>query len=64
MCKDLLLKPTEIINKYPEISNHWNSSELGYLFRLGLIKGKKTRRSSILSVNSIKKILKYKITQV
>jgi len=64
MSKDILLRPSEIVERYPKIAKHYNARELGYLLQLKLIKGRKASRTSYLSVNSIRKLIKFKENHV
>lgn len=49
----MLLRPTEILSKYPGIRRVWTTNDLGYLLRLGVVSGKKLSRSCLLEVQDV-----------
>lgn len=51
-----LLRPIEIIEKYPGIKKAWSYHDIGQLFHLGLVRGEKLRRGCLINENDVKKI--------
>ena len=48
-----LKTPTEILEDYPQLKTCWDFRDLGYLLRLRLVQGRKTRRSCLLDEHDV-----------
>jgi hypothetical protein len=46
--------PIDVLDDYPEIKKKWNCNDIGYLLRLGLIRGKKLRRGCLVYSEDVK----------
>ena len=55
----MLLTPTEILSKYPGIKKVWQPADLGYLLRLGLVRGKKLHRGCKIEEKDVQKVFTF-----
>jgi hypothetical protein len=55
-----LLSPIEIIEKKPSVAKFFNERQLGYLLFLGLVRGRKIRRGSLICLEDVEQIANYK----
>ncbi len=51
--KDNFLRPSEILEKHPKLENIWSNTDIGYLFMLKLVKGKKLARTCLVSEKDV-----------
>ncbi len=56
----MLLTPSEIIEKHPEVKKFWNKQQIGWLLSLGLVSGKKLSRGSIIEDQDVLNVLDFK----
>ncbi len=49
----MLHTPTEILERNPEIKKRWTAQQLGWLLPLGLVRGRKISRGSILEERDV-----------
>jgi len=54
--KDKYLTPSEFLEKYPHIQKIWDNRAIGYLLMLKLVKGRKLKRTCIVSEFDVLKI--------
>lgn len=54
MPKKNYLTPTELINKYPEVSEkmNWSANDIGYMLRLRVLNGYTTKRKTMIDEES------------
>jgi hypothetical protein len=50
--------PGEILSHNPWLKDIWTASDIGYLLRLGLVKGKKIHRGCIVSEKDVLELSK------
>lgn len=55
-----LLTPVEIVQRNPSIKKYFNERQIGYLFFLGLVRGRKIRRGSLICLEDVQQITNYK----
>jgi hypothetical protein len=55
-----LLRPTEILENYPQVAEVWNRRELGYLLMLGIVRGRKFRHTCEILVTDVLELLELK----
>lgn len=52
-----LLRPSELLEKWPAVAKHWTANDLGYMFlRLKIVDGKKLKRGCWVSEQSVLKL--------
>ena len=59
-----LLKPKEVLDKNPGLKKVWNSNDLGYLLRLGLVRGEKLIRGCIIDEKDVLRLYRLRTTQI
>ena len=45
--------PTEIIREFPQLNPHWTPNDLGFLYRLNLVRGIKLARGSLIHKSDV-----------
>lgn len=55
-----LLRPTEVLEQHPEVKKHFNEKQIGYLFWLNIVRGKKLRRTCEVAVEDVLKVVALK----
>lgn len=53
---DKMQTPGDVLRFHPEIAGRWNASDIGYLLRLGLIRGKKQWRGCLVYSEDVIKL--------
>ena len=51
-----LLAPNEILSNNPGVAKRWKAHDIGYLLRLGLVRGKKLLRSCKVEEKDVLKL--------
>ncbi len=51
-----LYTPTEILERHPNIRQVWNAQQLGYLFNLKLVAGRKNKHCTLLDEDDVLRI--------
>lgn len=56
------LRPTEVLELMPELTNkfNWTKNDLGYLVKLGLVKGTRGKNLTLINVPSLLELIDYK----
>lgn len=54
--------PSEIVKEHPGISKHWTANDLGYLFKLKLIRGKRKERKNYIEERDIIRLFSSRIS--
>lgn len=56
------LRPTEVVELMPELKTkfNWDIRELGYLVKLGLVKGTRGKNLTLINVPSLIELINYK----
>jgi len=52
----MLKTPTQILDDHPGLKKIWNTSDVGYLLRLKLVRGKKFHRGCMVEERDILKV--------
>lgn len=55
-----LLRPTEVLERHPEVKKHFDEKKIGYLFYLNIVRGRKLRRTCEVSLEDVLKIVEFK----
>lgn len=50
----MLKSPIDVFDDYPEMKKYWTPTNIGQLLNLGLIRGKKLKRSCLVYVDDVK----------
>jgi hypothetical protein len=56
----ILLTPRKILETKKFMVNHFTDQQIGYLFSLGLVRGKKLHRTTLICVEDVEKIIDFK----
>ena len=55
-----LFTPSELMELYPFLKDHgWSATKIGILFNMGVLKGTRKNRKSLVSLNSFKKMIEF-----
>ena len=55
-----LLTPRKLLEAKPSIQNFFNDAQIGYLFSLGLARGKKLSRTSLVCLEDVQAMVEVK----
>lgn len=50
----MMKSPSDVFDDYPEIKKKWTATNIGQLLNLGLIRGKKLKRSCLVYSEDVK----------
>lgn len=51
-----LYTPTEILSRNPKLAKVWNARDIGYLFMLKLVAGRKTKHNTVLDEDDVLRV--------
>jgi hypothetical protein len=57
--KDEFLKPGEFMSAYPDLQEYFTPNDIGYLFKMKLVRGRKLNRGCEVSTSDILKLVAY-----
>lgn len=55
-----LLTPQQIFEQRPSFQNFFSEKQLGYLLWLGIVRGKKLRRSCEICLEDVERLIEFK----
>ena len=53
--------PSQILENNPGLKQHWTPQQIGWLYSLGLVRGYKTRKQTVVNVEETLKIFDIRI---